>query len=188
MLTAALLLAQARPEPDWLPVLDAPGQVGSRLTLPHPQHAGEPLELSGRVTKNGRPVSGIVLYVHHTDAQGHYPRPARAKPGDWSYWHGSLRGWLKTGADGRYWIKTTRPAPYPGGTEPAHVHVYGLMPGSRTGFMFSDFVFQGDPLLTERYWARDRRMGHAPYGGVRLTRGADGCWRGTRDLVVPDGA
>lgn len=181
-----LSLGQSRPSPDWLPVLDAPARIGHVLTIPLPANAGEPLTLSGRVFKSDRktPVAGVVLYFHHTDRRGIYPRPTGARPSDWSYWHGALRGWLKTDEQGRYVLKTTRPAPYPGGSEPAHVHVYGLRPGSRQGFYFSDFVFAGDPLLTEEYWRRARRNGLERDGRITLRREAGGGWKGTRDLIL----
>lgn len=182
-----LVLAQERPSPDWLPVLDAPRNVTHRLAIPKPVHAGEPLVLQGRVLRADRktPVAGVVLYFHHTDARGIYPRPAGADPKSWSYWHGTLRGWLKTDSQGRYVLRTTRPAPYPGGNEPAHIHVYGLMPGSRTGFYLSDFVFQGDKFVNADYWRRVRGFGQEAYGGVKLVRDKAGVWQGTRDLSLP---
>lgn len=185
-MVAAAVLAQSRPEPDWLPVLDAPRGITHELKIPAPEHPGPRLELRGKVLRpDGRtPAAGVVLYFHHTDARGIYPRPPGAKPNDFRYWHGSLRGWLKTDSGGNYNLRTTRPAPYPGGTEPAHIHVYGLLPGSRTGFYFSDFVFSGDPLLTDRYWRSVRASGLAPYRGVSLERDAQGVLQGRRDLVL----
>jgi|GEM_PF-5214912 len=118
----ALLVAfQGRPEPDWLPVLDAPRNLTHVLQLPAPQHPGSKLEIRGTVLKrDGKSAAaGIVLYFHHTDARGVYPGRSAANPNDWTHWHGTLRGWLKTDAQGRYLLRTTRPAPYPGGAEPA---------------------------------------------------------------------
>lgn len=186
MLIALVVLDQNRPEPDWLPVLDAPRQLTNELVIAMPANPGPKIELKGRVFKaDGKtPSVGTILYFHHTDGRGIYPRPAGADPKNWDYWHGILRGWLKTDAQGRFVLRTTRPAPYPGRSEPAHIHVYGLLAGSRTGFYFSDFVFQGDPLLTSGYWERVRRDGHEPYAGVKLTRGKSGAWTGERDLVL----
>jgi protocatechuate 3,4-dioxygenase, beta subunit len=183
-----LTLTQSRPEPDWLPVLDAPKNLTHELRLPKPAHAGEPLSLSGRVLRGKRdrtPVAGVVLYFHQTDARGIYPRPPGAQPKDFAYWHGTLRGWLRTDRQGRYSLRTTRPGAYPNGSEPAHIHVYGLMPKGRQGFYLSDFVFEGDPLLTDRYWEMVRRNRLDVYGGVRLQK-VNGVWRGTRDLFLSD--
>lgn len=183
---ALILLSLARPEPDWLPLLDAPKQLSHRLTIPPPANPGPKLVIKGKVLKADKsPAAGVILYFHHTDARGTYPRPSGADSRKWDYWHGTLRGWLKTDAQGLYELQTTRPAPYPGNTEPAHIHVYGLPPGSRTGIYFSDIVFQGDTLLTKQYWDRVRRNGQEPYPGVRLSRGEDGVWSGTRVLTLP---
>ncbi len=187
MIIALIVVGQSRPEPDWLPVLDAPRQLGSELVIATPANAGPKIELKGRVLKADKktPSAGTILYFHHTDGRGIYPRPVGADPKKWDYWHGSLRGWLKTDALGRYVLRTTKPAPYPGGSEPAHIHVYGLLAGTRSGFYFSDFVFHGDPLLTNGYWERVRRSGHESYAGVKLTRGQNGVWSGERDLILP---
>lgn len=183
---ALILLSQARPEPDWLPLLDAPKQLSHRLTIPSPANPGPKLVIKGKVLKADKsPAGGVILYFHHTDARGIYPRPSGADSRKWDYWHGTLRGWLKTDAQGLYELQTTRPAPYPGNTEPAHIHVYGLPSGSRTGIYFSDIVFQGDTLLSKPYWDRVRRNGQESYPGVHLSRGEDGVWSGKRVLTLP---
>ena len=41
------------------------------------------------------PAEGIVLYVYHTDATGYYNK-------DDDPYNPRLRGWMKTGKDGRY--------------------------------------------------------------------------------------
>lgn len=183
---AAVILAQQRPEPDWLPVLDAPARLSHGLTIPSPVQAGPPLEVRGTVFRpDGKtPAPGVILYFHHTDATGVYPRPAGAT--DWRRWHGTLRGWLKTDANGRYQLRTTRPGAYPDGTEPAHIHAYGLAPGSRTGFYFRDILFHGDRLITPAYWERVARFGTKPYAGMRLTRDATGLLRGQWNFTLPD--
>jgi protocatechuate 3,4-dioxygenase beta subunit len=134
------------------------------------------MEIRGRVLQSdGRtPAAGVTVYFHHTDGSGVYPRPAGTRPSEWVYWHGSVRGWLKSGSDGTYMLRTTRPAPYPGRREAAHIHAYGLTPGSRTGFTFPGIVFHGDPYLT----ARDT-------GIVRLVEDRARVLQGRFDLVIP---
>lgn len=180
-----ILALQSRPEPDWLPVLDAPRNLSHELTLPTPERAGPKLEIKGTVfERDGKtPAAGIVVYFHHTDARGLYPAPRGAT--DWTRWHGTVRGWLKTDAKGRYVLRTTKPAPYPGETEPAHIHAYGVVAGRRDGFMFPDILFDGDPLIDAAYWARLRRFGTTPYPGIRLTRSSDGVLRGRWNFVMP---
>jgi protocatechuate 3,4-dioxygenase beta subunit len=184
---AVLLLAQDRLSPEWQPLLEAPKNLSHELTIAPPVNSGPRLEIRGKVFRaDGKtPVPGVILYFHHTDGTGVYPRPAGARPSDWSYWHGSLRGWLKTDSQGNYVLKTTRPAPYPRRQDPAHIHVYGLPQGSRRGVYFSDIVFEGDRFLTRRYWDMVRRDGLEVYGGVRLTTSENGVLQGKKDLILP---
>jgi protocatechuate 3,4-dioxygenase beta subunit len=173
---ALIVLAQDRPTPEWLPLLEAPPNLTNVLTIPPPTHAGPPMEIRGRVLKADRktPVAGVIVYFHHTDGEGHYTRPPGARPTEWVYWHGSNRGWLKTDSGGNYVLKSTRPAPYPNRRVPAHIHVYGLPPGSREGVTFPGIVFEGDPLLSPR-----------DTGRVTLTKDKNGVLQGRFDLILP---
>ena len=65
-----------------------------------------PLLLTGRVlTKDQKPAKGVIIYIHHTDQEGYYQLREDAETwrnsGAWARRHGSLRGWVRTGADGR---------------------------------------------------------------------------------------
>jgi protocatechuate 3,4-dioxygenase beta subunit len=182
---AFALALQARSSPDWLPVLDAPGSLTHELALVAPAKAGPKLEVRGTVFKaDGKtPAAGITVYFHHTDARGIYP--GRDSGSGWTRWHGTLRGWLKTNAQGQYVLRTTRPAPYPGGTEPAHIHAYGLAAGSRTGFYFEDILFHGDPLISDAYWSRVAVVGTRPYEGLRVQKDSNGVLQGRWDFKMP---
>jgi protocatechuate 3,4-dioxygenase beta subunit len=172
----AVALAQDRPSPEWMPLLDAPKNLSHVLTIPPPANPGQRMELRGRVLKSDgkTPAPGVVVYFHHTDGKGIYVRPADSRPSEWVYWHGSVRGWLKSDAEGRYVLKTTRPAPYPRDRTPAHIHAYGLPAGSNKGVVFPGIVFAGDPFLT----ASDQ-------GIVKLTEDRNGVLQGGFDLVIP---
>lgn len=182
---ALALVLQNRPEPDWLPVLDAPKNITHELTLPTPNNPGAKMEIRGTVFKaDGRtPATGVVIYFHHTDARGIYP--SRQGATGWAQWHGSIRGWLKTNAKGQYVLRTTKPAPYPGGTEPAHIHAYGVVSGTRNGFYFDDILFHGDPLVNDSYWNRVRSVGTRPHAGLRLTKDTNGVLQGRWDFRLP---
>lgn len=110
----------------------------------------KPLAVNGIVFKaDGKtPAPGVVLYVYHTDETGHYT----AKPGakGWERRHGSLRGWMRTDAKGFYKFVTLRPAPYPGHTDPAHIHVVVKEPGLPEYYL-DEFLFDDDPLLTPAF-------------------------------------
>jgi protocatechuate 3,4-dioxygenase beta subunit len=176
LLLAVLAIAQDRPSPEWMPLLEAPRNLGHVLTIPAPANAGQRMEIRGRVLKSdGRtPAPGVIVYFHHTDGRGIYPRPSNSRPSEWVHWHGSVRGWLKADANGSYVLKSTRPASYPQGRNPAHIHAYGLPPGSNRGVTFPGIVFAGDPYLTER-----------DTGIVRLAEDKNGILQGSFDLVIP---
>jgi protocatechuate 3,4-dioxygenase beta subunit len=146
----------------------------SAATLSGPKEPGEPLHVTGRVfgPDGVTPAAGVTLYVYHTDARGHYNR-----------WPGTgprLKGWMKTGADGRYEYRTIRPAAYPGGTTAAHVHtqMWGAGVPAQYG---TDLLFEGDPLLNEN--ERRRSAGAGRFAFIRpVARDAAGVWRAVHDI------
>jgi protocatechuate 3,4-dioxygenase beta subunit len=144
-----------------MPLLEAPEILSHVLTIPPPANAGQSMELRGRVLQSDgkTPASGVVVYFHHTDGRGIY----------------SVRGWLRSNSEGMYVLRTTRPAPYPRGRTPAHIHAYGLPRGSNQGVVFPGIVFAGDPFLT----ASDE-------GIVALTEDENGVLQGSFDLVIPN--
>jgi protocatechuate 3,4-dioxygenase, beta subunit len=147
--------------------------LGPRARLTPPAEPGEPMVVSGVLfAPDGRaPVPGVTLYAYHTDARGLY-----APDGD----PPRLRGWMRTGADGGYELRSVRPAPYPGRTIPAHVHFNAWGAGYPRQW-FEQLEFEGDPILTPERVERSRRLGR--FGFVRpLARDKDGVWRCTFDL------
>jgi protocatechuate 3,4-dioxygenase beta subunit len=146
---------------------------------------GEPLVMRGTIfQEDGKtPAKDVILYVYHTNDHGIYPRTT-PDDGTPRWRHGTLRGSMKTGEDGRYEFRTIRPARYPTNSAPAHIHATITAPGIPE-YRIDDFLFEGDPLLTE-----DARRGHGRGGFphvIRLTRDADGVWQGTRDIRVQRG-
>jgi protocatechuate 3,4-dioxygenase beta subunit len=142
---------------------------------------GEPLRLTGTVYRpDGRtPAPGVVLYAYQTNAEGRY---ANGSPGtEPSRRHGRLRGWLKTGPDGRYRFDTIKPAPYPNDTLPAHVHFTVLEPGRRP-YWIDDLVFAGEFGVTDAY--RKALTNKGGDGVVTLRRDPDGALVARRDIVL----
>jgi protocatechuate 3,4-dioxygenase beta subunit len=157
-----------------------PKTLGWRTTVPGPGEPGEPLEMSGVIyRKDGRtPAPGVILYVYHTDAKGYYsPAPGQTL----GRRHGHLRGWMRTGPDGRYQFRTLRPAPYPGQRIPAHIHPVVKEPG-KNEYYLDEYVFDGDPRLTPEKRAELEDRGGS--GIVKLTRSPQGVWVGRRDIVL----
>ncbi len=144
-----------------------------------PDEPGERMLLSGRVlTADGaRPAANVIVYAHHTNAQGLYAGGQQGRL--WSARHGRLRGWAKTDAEGRYAFDTIKPAPYPDRTMPAHVHLYIAEPGKRP-YYIDDVVFADEFGVTEAYRARQELRSGS--GIVRLGRALDGRWLARRDI------
>ncbi|WP_420150820.1 intradiol ring-cleavage dioxygenase [Spirosoma sp.] len=119
----------------------------------------KPLGINGVVYKaDGKtPAPNVIIYVYHTDQTGHYTTKADAK--GWEKRHGSIRGWMRTNEKGEYKFVTLRPAPYPGHSDPAHIHVTIKEPGLPE-YYIDEYVFDDDPLLTpEKQQKLDNRGG-----------------------------
>ena len=111
---------------------------------------GQKLLVTGTVyTIGGKtPAPNVIIYYWQTDNNGYYsPKDGmdeKAKR------HGHIRGWVKTGGNGKYAIYTIKPAPYPGGNIPAHIHISIKEPGIDNEYYIDEFVFDDDKLLTAR--------------------------------------
>lgn len=154
---------------------EVPANLSSSATLIPPGEPGQPMEISGTIYHaDGRtPAANVVLFVYHTDATGHY------SPED-DVFAPRIRGWLRTGADGRYNFRSIRPAPYPDHSEPAHIHVH-IWSDTMPEHFLPEYWFADDPFLKPAEARRFRGLGSfSPI--VTLTRGPDGVWRGARDV------
>ena len=135
------------------PMLEPPCVMPQR-----PDEPGEPLVFSGTVkTPDGKPIVGALLDVWHSDATvpGTY---SNIHPGQPAF---NLRGRLQTDEQGRFELRTIRPAPYripdqgPTGRllnalgrhswRPAHVHVKLTADGYQP--LTTQLYFQGDGFL-----------------------------------------
>lgn len=126
---------------------------------------GQKLLIEGIVYKlDGiTPASDIILYYWHTDETGLY-RSDNNTATD-AVKHGKLRGWVKTGQDGSYQIKTTRPAPYPNEDIPSHIHISVKEPGIPNEY-YLDWYFDDDKL----YLSHRRKYGKFDRGGTEVLR------------------
>ena len=142
---------------------DMPRYIAAADTAPDWNGPGQKLRLHGTVLKpDGRtPATDVILYYYHTDATGHYTKHAGEQTR-----HGYIRGWVKTGGDGRYAIYTSRPAPYPGGGAPAHIHVIVKEPHLNE-YWVDELVFSDDTLLTDAY--RDAQEARGGSGVLRIS-------------------
>ncbi len=102
---------------------------------------GEPCIVAGRVLDaDGKPVQDAVLDVWQTNGEGFYDVQQPDEQPEMN-----LRGKFRTGADGRYWLRTVKPVSYPIPTDgpvgkmldkmgrhayrPAHIHFIVAAPG-----------------------------------------------------------
>ncbi len=156
-------------------------------TLPDFHDAGPKVKLTGTIYQadGSTPADGVILYIYHTNQKGVYA--TRGEENGWARRHGYIRGWVKTGKDGRYTFYTLRPGVYPGRAVPAHIHPIILEPAGKY-YWLGSYHFDGDSLLTER-----ERNPRSPRGGssglLSLHKEGD-LWVGERDIIlgknVPD--
>jgi protocatechuate 3,4-dioxygenase beta subunit len=158
-----------------------PVSLTSTLTMGGPKEPGDPLLISGTLLHvDGKsPYADVIIYAYQTDHTGRYTK----KGGETGVqkWHGHLHGWAKSDKQGRYVIRTVRPASYPSRTDPAHIHAVIKEPGGRPPYYITDFVFKDDPLVTPQYIASVPSVGGT--GVVELQRNNKG-WVGRRDIIL----
>ena len=130
-------------------------KLDNKDTLPEFEAAKNKLKLSGTIYKpDGTPAEGVILYIHHTNAAGIYPTSGDEE--GWGKRHGYLRGWIKTGKDGKYTFYTQVPGTYPSRTDPAHIHPYILEPDGKY-YWLETLHFEGDALLTKKHINKNPR-------------------------------
>ena len=84
---------------------------------------GTPLVVRGRLLGiDGSPAANAIVFAYQTDRGGLYDRPENG-PHSWR-----LRGWVRTGGDGRFTFETIRPGSYPNSNNPPHVHFTAFLP------------------------------------------------------------
>jgi protocatechuate 3,4-dioxygenase beta subunit len=157
-----------------------PKEIASVTRLVPASEPGEPMIISGTMYKaDGRtPAPGVILYVYHTDNKGLYPKG----PGEGNDTrHGRLRGWVKSDANGKYQFTTIRPASYPQGRNPQHIHPLVKEPGYSL-YWIDEYLFEDDPFLTTEERARQPKRGGN--GIIKLTKDAKGVWIGKRDITL----
>ena len=154
----------------------APPTMTSQITIAAADEPGERLVISGTIYRpDGKtPAEGIVLYVYHTDATGYYNK-------DDDPYNPRLRGWMKTGPDGKYEFRTIKPAPYPRRDTPAHIHAQ-IYSEKIPEYGIDEYWFEGDPLITDTQKKKlmTGRGGFNPI--IKLTRDSSGTLHGVRDI------
>lgn len=181
------------PECDCCVIKEAPSRLSHQLKIAPERTDVQRITLSGVVYESDgkTPARDVVMYVYQTDETGRYSKRGDENRNSFAWWHGKQRGWLKTNEKGEYEIDTIKPAPYPNGNEPAHVHAIVKAPTQKHCYYIADFVFKNDPLLNSKYWVGTERFWRSTglaqnpnYGGVKLNRDRSGRLLGKRDITL----
>jgi len=155
----------------------APKDISSQVTLASQDEPGDRIIVSGTIFKEDgvTPAAGITLFLYQTDAGGYYHRPNE------DVFDPRLRGWLRTGKDGRYEIRTIKPIPEVlAPKEPAHIHAQVFGPGIAEHFL-KEFWFEGDPLIKPYENEKMSKLGvYSPI--LHLTKDKSGILVGRRNI------
>jgi protocatechuate 3,4-dioxygenase beta subunit len=127
------------------------------------------------------PEKDAILYAYRTDSKGYYSKSG--KETGVRKWHGQFHGWCRTGSAGEYSIRTIRPAPYPGGSQPAHIHAAVKTADGRMRWI-NDFVFSDDSLVTGHYSETSKEKSYGEL--VHLSKNSGHGWTGKRDIILSD--
>ena len=149
-------------------------------TLPGFNENEPKLKITGTVFhRDGKtPAKNTIVYIYHTSRRGLYER--KGDETGWARRHGYIRGWIRTGADGRYTFYTFRPAHYPDKSEPEHIHVT-VKEENRNEYYIDEYVFDDDPLLTSAKRSKTDNRGGS---GIMKTKTGNGMLTIRRDIIL----
>ncbi len=167
----------------WCGAHEAPADLSWTTTIAGTEERGDRIEISGTIFKQdgNTPAEGVIVYVYHTNQNGIYPKRGDEKGN--ARRHGYLRGWMKTGRDGRYRFSTIRPAPYKThGGEPAHIHYTIKAPGEKE-YWLASLWFADDPRVTKEEISKVKRVGGFS-NVIQLVKSGNGSYKGTRNIVL----
>jgi protocatechuate 3,4-dioxygenase beta subunit len=155
-------------------------KLSSVDTLPDFNDKGPKLEISGIVyhADGKTPAKDVVIYVYHTDQKGIYPK--KGNETGWAKRHGYIRDWAKTDKNGYYKFYTLKPAPYPGGNIPAHIHVTVKEP-NKNEYWIDEYLFDDDPLLTKEERQKQEKRGG---NGIIKLVARNGSLYATRNITL----
>ena len=157
-------------------------KLNSVDTLPDFKDEGPQLKITGTIYQpDGKtPAKGVILYIYHTDQKGIYV--TKGDETGWAKRHGYLRGWVKTNKSGRYAFYTLKPAPYPGRSNPAHIHPTILEPNGKYYWLHASH-FSNDPMLTKKELSIESPRG-GNSGLLLELKKESNLWVGNRDIIL----
>ncbi len=140
---------------------ERPRALLSQARIAPQSEPGDPLIVHGRLLQADgvTPAAGAIVFAYHTDKHGLYR--AAGKTG----WR--LKGWAVTDHAGNFEFATIRPAPYPSGSVPAHIH-FTVSGGNVPRQWTEEMRFADDPLLTATQRKESEARGE--FGEIRPVR------------------
>jgi len=168
--------------PSWSGAFEAPLNVSWRTTISPKDELGKKLIISGTVYfPDGKtPAKDVIIYVYHTNSEGIYPKKGN-EDGHGKY-HGYLRGWMKTDANGKYEFETIRPAPYETHDgEPAHIH-YTIEHPDYPEYWLTGLWFSDDPRVASYSNKIERDGGLSNI--TTLTKDDNNILKGSRNIIL----
>ena len=88
---------------------------------------------------------------------------------------------MKTNVKGEYKFTTIKPAPYPNGNIPAHIHPIVKEP-DKNEYYIDECRFDDDPLQTAQERSKSEDRGGS--GIIQLTKREGGIWSGERNIIL----
>ena len=122
------------------------------------------------------PAKDVILYVNQPDEDGNY----ELKKDEYSKRYVHHRGWVKTGADGRYTLYTFVPGKFLRSKELKQIHRIVKEPG-KPEYAISSFFFNDDPLIPSLTLACRAK---AVQSMLRLDDEEDGMYVATKDIKL----
>lgn len=156
---------------------EAQAQHPSAIEIATLREPGTRIHLSGTIVDlNGKPLSGVKMFLYHTDSTGYYSRPVNDPR------QARLHGTLWSNAAGKYSFSTIKPAPYGdvSAPPPMHIHVH-LQPPGVPDHWVENFYFEDDTRLRTDERNRNRELGRFS-NIINLTSSGNGVLTGLRDF------
>ena len=149
-------------------------------TLPKFRETEPKLKITGTVYQEDKktPAENVIIYAYHTNRKGIYE--TRGNEQGWAGRHGFIRGWVKTGKDGKYTFYTFRPAAYPNRQTPEHIHMTIKEPDKKE-YYIDAIQFMDDPGLTSSEKEKVKNRGGS---GIVALKMENGIGVAKRDIVL----
>jgi protocatechuate 3,4-dioxygenase beta subunit len=158
---------------------DVPHDLSPNVTLVRPGEPGDKIVISGTIYQADgiTPAGNVTIFLYQADRDGYYHRPKE------DVFSPRLYGWLQTGRDGHYEIRTIRPQPEVlARDEPAHIHAHVFGPTIPEHFLH-EFWFADDPRIKPTEATQLNGLGRfSPI--MHLEKNKAGLLSGTRDIKL----